>query len=121
MFIRLNAIEIFAHHGVYEEEIRDGNHFEIDLEIEVPDSVLSTTDALSDTLDYTELYKTVIAVSEKRRYNLLEAFAAAICTNILDSFSAIENVGIKIRKLNPPIGGSVKNVEIELQMKREHA
>lgn len=121
MFIRLNAVKIFAHHGIYDEEIRNGNHFEIDLEVEVPDTLGTSTDTLSDALDYTRLYDTIISVSESRRYNLLEAFTADICAKILDSFSVVRSVGAKVRKIDPPIGGSVKNVEVELRMKRNDA
>src|SRR3954468_22380041 len=105
MFIRLNSITFFAHHGVYEEEIKKGNDFEIDLEVEVPDS-FGSKDILADTLDYTKLFETVIAVSENRRYHLLEAFASDICIKILDSFPAVECVGIKVRKLAPPMMGN---------------
>jgi dihydroneopterin aldolase len=120
MFIRLNGIKIFAYHGVYDEEIRSGNHFEIDLEVEMPNTI-GKTDTLADTLDYLELYKSVIAVSEKRRYNLLEAFASDICTKILETFVETEYVGVKVRKLNPPIGGEIKNVEVEFQKRKKNA
>jgi dihydroneopterin aldolase len=118
MFIGLNSIEIFAHHGVYDEEIDHGNHFEIDIKVEIPDARAGSSDMLSGTLDYTEVYKVVLAVSEKRRYNLLETFAYDLCKKIIDSFLVVQQVTIKLRKLNPPIGGSVKNVEVELQMNR---
>jgi dihydroneopterin aldolase len=118
MFIRLNGIEIFAHHGVNEEEIKSGNHFEIDVEIEVAKVAGTTSDQLQDTLDYTKILKSIIAISDKRRYNLLEAFAHDICGKLFDVFSDAENVTVKIRKLNPPMAGSVKNAEVELTMAR---
>jgi dihydroneopterin aldolase len=117
MKIRLHSIEIFAHHGVYDEEIHHGNHFEIDLEVEIADS-FGSTDSLADTLDYTQVYKTVLKVSESKRYNLIESLAHEICTKILAEFTTIDRVQIKLRKLNPPIAGSVRNVEVELEMKR---
>ncbi len=113
MFIRLNSIEIFAHHGVYEEEIRNGNHFEIDLEVEVADTSGARTDDLADALDYTKLYTTVVKVSENKRYNLLEAFASDICMVISDTFSEVRSVGVKVRKMNAPVGGKLKSVEVE--------
>jgi dihydroneopterin aldolase len=121
MIIRLNSIGIFAHHGAYDEEIRNGNHFEIDLEVEIPDTLGASTDELGDALDYTKLYNAVVVVSESRRYNLLEAFTAGICAKILDAFPVVINVGVKVRKIDPPMGGSVKNVEVELRMKRKDA
>lgn len=118
MFIRLNSIAIFAHHGVYEEEIRNGNHFEIDLEVEVSDTLGTTTDELSDALDYTKLYETVLKVSQKKRYNLLEAFANDICIDILETFLNVNSVGVKIRKMNAPVGGAIKSVEVEYKKRR---
>jgi dihydroneopterin aldolase len=118
MFIRLNSIEIFAHHGVYDEEIDHGNHFEIDAEVEIVDITAEPADTLTTVVDYTEIYKAIVAVSEKKRYNLLETFAFDLCKKIIDRFPSITQVVIKLRKLNPPIGGSVKNVEVELKMNR---
>ncbi len=120
MFIRLNGITLFAHHGVYEEEIRKGNHFEIDLEVEIQDSA-KIVDEISDVLDYSKLYAEVVATSQSRRYNLLEAFASDICTKILDSFAETLYIRVKVRKMNPPIGGEVKAVEVEFQKRRKNA
>ena len=120
MFIRLNSIKIFAHHGVYEDEIKKGSHFEIDLEVTVPDK-LGINDNLADALDYTKLYEAVIAVSENRRYNLLEAFASDICIKILESFQAVGSVGIKVRKVAPPMMGNTASVEVEFQKRRTNA
>ena len=115
MFIRLNTISIFAHHGVYDDEIKNGSQFEIDLEIELPDSLGTTTDLLADTLDYSQLHKIVVGISENRRYNLLEAFANDIINKIVGDFPILKSVVIRVRKMKPPIGGEVKFVEIELR------
>ena len=120
MFIRLNGIKLFAHHGVYEDEIKHGNNLEVDLEVEAADT-LGATDSLAETLDYTALYKTVMAVSQNRRYNLLEAFSSDICMRILESFPAVKYAKVKVRKMNPPIGGEIKNVEVEFQKGRTNA
>ncbi|MFI5264586.1 MAG: dihydroneopterin aldolase [Candidatus Kapaibacterium sp.] len=121
MFIRLNGIKIFARHGVYDEEIKGGNHFEIDLEVKMSDMPGKSKDMLADTLDYTELYKSVIAVSQNKRYNLLETFASDICTTILETFAETENVRVKVRKMHPPVGGEVMSVEVDLGKRRSNA
>ena len=120
MFIRLNTLKIFAFHGVYEEEAKNGNNFEIDLEVEIPDG-MGSSDVILDTLDYAKLYKTVIDICGSRRYHLLEALAVDICTMIFKSFSEPSLVGVKIRKMNPPIGGDLRFVEVELRRERNNA
>ncbi len=118
MIIRLNSIELFAHHGVYEEEIAFGNHFEIDLQCELRDAEGAVTDQLLDTLDYSKLFSAIRNVSENKRFNLLEAFAHSICKTLLGENPIIEKITVKIRKLNPPLDGSVKSVEVELEMRQ---
>ena len=118
MFIRLNSIAIFAHHGVYAEEIKNGNNFEIDLEIETDDSPAANTDNLNDALDYTKFYDAVILVSEGKRYNLLETFASDVCKEIFNVYINIRSVGVKVRKIDPPVRGKMKSVEIEIKKRR---
>lgn len=118
MIIRLHSIKLFAHHGVYEAEIKNGNHFEIDVEVEVPDTLGSESDELSDALDYTKLYDTVRGVSENRRYNLLEAFSCDICMKILEVFPVIGYAAVKVRKLSPPMSSEIESVEVEYQKRR---
>lgn len=118
MIIRLAAIEIFAHHGVQQEEIEYGNHFEIDVEIEIPDTRGLETDALAETLDYTKIAASVSSVSAQRRYNLLEAFAHDISMELEKNFPRFLSMSIKVRKLNPPMEESVKFVEVELRIEK---
>ena len=121
MNIRLNSIKLFAYHGVYPEEIANGNHFEIDVEVELSDPPGLHSDDVSETLDYSLLYQVVLSVSQNRRYNLIEAFAYDICTVVFDTFPDIKSIRTRIRKLKALVGGEIGNVEAEILRNRSIA
>ncbi|MEP7234756.1 MAG: dihydroneopterin aldolase [Ignavibacteriota bacterium] len=121
MIIRVTGLKLFAHHGVYEEEIRVGNNFEIDIEVEVVVSKERSDDELSYTLDYVMLCRVVKQVSDSKRYNLLETFSTDICGRIMEEFEKALSVKVRVRKMKPPVGAEVEYVEIENTERRVDA
>ena len=76
----------YAYHGVNPEERELGQQFVVDLEVQLDLTVPGRSDALADTVSYTDLYREVKAVVEGQTYNLLEAVAEAVAQRILASF-----------------------------------
>ena len=93
--VELEALEVFGHHGASESERAEGQTFLYDVRLEVSDAALS--DRLEDTVDYVSVAETVREVSGARRFNLLEALAAAVAEALLERF-AIEHVRVRVRK-----------------------
>ena len=56
-----------------------------------------TADQLADTVDYTEVVDRIRAVSDSRRFNLIEALAATVADDLLDSFP-VSVVRVRVRK-----------------------
>ncbi len=93
--VELHALEIFGRHGVTEEERARGQTFLFDVELEVGDDALS--DRLEDTVDYVEVAACVRAVSDGRRFSLLEALAGATADAIAARFP-VSLVRVRVRK-----------------------
>lgn len=117
MWIRVQSLSLFAYHGVYDEERKMGNHFEVDVEIRVPDSY-GADDYLDSTVDYSKIFSVVANVSNATRYSLLERFCEVICISVLALDEAIAEVIVRVRKLAPPADVAVKSVEVERRMIR---
>jgi len=117
MWIRIQTLSFFAHHGVYDEERKAGNHFEVDVEIAVPDS-FGTSDSLESTLDYVKVFDAVAARSASRRYMILECLCQDMCMDVIELDHAISEVIVRLRKLKPPASADVKSVEIERRLVR---
>ena len=112
--IELHGLELRARHGVLSEEARAGQRFLFDVELDVPADPAATTDRIDDAVDYRAVAGAVRDVSERRRFELLEALASAVADELLRRFPA-ERVRVRVRKpevaLDPPAAWSAVTVE----------
>ena len=99
--IELKQLRFFAKHGLYAEERKTGNEFEVTLIISYQPISGTITD-LSDTVNYVQLYDLLKTEMQKPR-NLLETFAMEVTELMHSSFPEIKRIEISITKLHPPI------------------
>ena len=111
--ISIEGMEFYAHHGCFEEERKVGTWFMVDLSMEVDTKEAEVTDNLEATVNYAEVYLTVKREMEIPS-KLLENVAYRIKTAVLNEYPAVEQVKVKIQKLNPPLGGKMKSVAVEI-------
>lgn len=115
--IRLEKMDFYAFHGCFAEEQAIGTHFCVDMELEVDTSKSQITDKLDDTVNYLSVYQTVkhqMAIPSK----LLENVCERIANTVLDKFEGVEGLTVKVSKLNPPLGGKLAAVSVEINKKR---
>lgn len=112
--IKLQNIRTFSFHGCLEEEARIGSDYRVDLEIKTDLRKSSMSDDLQDTVDYVLLNKIVVEEMAIRS-KLLEHVAQRIVTRIFKEIPAVSRIVLAVSKLNPPIGGDVEAVTIELE------
>lgn len=110
MTIELRGLRFFAEHGMYVEERKVGNQFEIDLCIgyKAPKNVIVS---IEQTVNYVEVYRLVEEVFSTHKY-LLETCAMEICNVLHKNFTQIKRVSISIKKINPPITNFTGSVGI---------
>ncbi len=110
MTIELKGLRFFAEHGMYAEERKVGNQFEIDLAVgyKAPKHVITS---MEETVNYVEIYRLVEEVFSKHKF-LLETCAMEICDVIHESFTEIKSISISIKKINPPITNFTGSVGI---------
>ena len=118
--IRLNGIQVYAHHGALQEERTLGQAFEIDVEARGRFSRHEGSDDLHWTVDYTLLYRAVTEIFLVESYQLLETCAGAIADGLLKRFTPVHEVTVRVRKPHVPMGGLLKNVEVEITRERQN-
>jgi dihydroneopterin aldolase len=112
--ISIEGMEFFAYHGCFKEEQIIGTRFMVDLFLETDTQQAEVTDDLHKTVNYQSVYGFVreeMAVKSK----LLEHVGRRILTRIMNEFPQVTDCSIKISKMNPPVGGVVERVSIELR------
>jgi len=99
--IELKGLRFFAEHGMYEEELKVGNEFEVDIAIgtKAPKKKISSID---QTINYVDVFR-IVKEEFKQRKQLLETCAMQISNRLQERFPNVEKLTISIRKLNPPI------------------
>ena len=97
MIVELYALEVFGYHGVLPEEAQEGQTFLVDVELEVDEPA---ADRIEDAVDYREVAAAVGEVSDGQRFDLIEAFAAAVADALAARFPA-RHVRVRVRKPRP--------------------
>lgn len=116
--VKLRKMKFFAYHGVFPEERKNGGTYTVTLELKLCNYKVAETDALTDTVDYAEVYQVVKQVMQIPS-NLIEHVAARIAQSVLDAFPLVSEVGVKLIKDNPPISGAdFKGSAVELRAMR---
>lgn len=112
--IRLNEMKFHAHHGFFDFEKQLGNTFVVDVSMVLNTDLAQQSDNLDDTLNYQEVYD-VVKQEMEISSNLLEHVIQRIFSSIKNNFPQIKHLKVKLSKLNPPLGGAVESVSIELE------
>lgn len=112
--IRLQNIRTFSFHGCLMEEAKIGSDYRVDLDIKTDLRKSSLSDHLKDTVDYVLLNKIVVEEMAIRS-NLLEHVAHRIIARIFGEIPEVSRIILAVSKLNPPIGGDVEAVTIEME------
>lgn len=112
-YILLENVEIYAHHGVFEQETKVGNTFLINIKLKIDLTKPSLSDDLNDTISYAAVYD-IMKREMDTPSKLLEHAGGRILRSLKSSFSQIEEIELRISKRNPPIGGQLDFATIVL-------
>ncbi len=111
--ILLENMEFFAYHGCFKEEQIIGNRFIINLELETNTQKAEVSDNLHDTINYQEVYNTLREQMQQKSH-LLEHIGRRILVAVSEKFPDITSIKLKISKMNPPMGGKMECVSLEM-------
>lgn len=115
--IALEGMHFRAHHGLYEEERIMGNDFILDIEIKVDISEAKIVyehgiDKIDRTINYETVYE-ICRIEMATPHKLLEQLLKSIVLALKYQFKTMFSIKIKIKKLNPPLGGRVEWSSVE--------
>jgi dihydroneopterin aldolase len=112
--IRLKNIRVYAYHGCLTEESKIGSDYLVNLEVKTDLRKSSQTDELEDTVDYVHL-NAIVNEEMTIRSKLLEHVGERITVRIFNELPAVSMVKVGVSKMNPPIGGDVEAVTVEME------
>lgn len=116
--IIIEEMEFYAFHGHYREEQIVGNRFLVDLEIETDMAKPAESDRLEDAINYQVAYKLIKEEMRQKKSKLLENIAKRILDSLFQNIPEIDKATVRIRKMNPPMGGRIGSVSVTLTRER---
>jgi dihydroneopterin aldolase len=117
--ILLEGIELPAALGVSKAERGMRRPVSIDLEVGFDLHRAGSTDRITHTIDYSEIYRTVREVAAEQEHRLVEALAERIADALLSRFP-IESCTVTVRKPTP-IAGNLRQAGVRIQRSKPGA
>ena len=101
--IRIEMLEVFAHHGVLEEEREKGQTFYVNAVLYSDIHKAGREDNIFFATDYGEVCQFITEWMQKNTYQLLETVAEKVSKAILLKYDKVEAIDLEIRKPQAPI------------------
>lgn len=111
--ITLRGLRVFAHHGVLEQERRDGQEFVIDVTVWLDLSPAAAGDRLAETIHYGDLAVEVVDAVKNDPVDLIETVAERVARVVL-AHEAATGVRVTVHKPSAPIEVPFDDVEVSI-------
>ncbi|SET50516.1 2-amino-4-hydroxy-6-hydroxymethyldihydropteridine diphosphokinase [[Clostridium] polysaccharolyticum] len=118
--IKIENLEVYAHHGVLEEENVLGQKFLLSLELGTDTRKSGKSDELKDSVNYAEVAHFVNTFLQENTFRLIEAAAEHVANELLVRFP-IEQVRVEMKKPWAPILLPLETVAVSIERKWKEA
>lgn len=119
--IIVKDFEIFANHGVFQEEKMLGQKFIVSLELHVSTRDAALTGDLTKSVHYGELCHKIEKEIQKESCDLIETVVEKIAEFVLLEYPLVEGVKVNLKKPWAPILRHLEYVAVEIYRKRSRA
>lgn len=113
--IRIENLEVFAHHGVYEQETREGQHFYVNAVLDTHTRPAGRADDLQLSTNYGEVCHFIHSWMQEHTFQLIESVAEGLAEAILLEFPLVQSLDLEIRKPHAPIDLPFGCVSVKVQ------
>ncbi|MCR4428066.1 MAG: dihydroneopterin aldolase [Caldiserica bacterium] len=108
------GLELEVKLGAFPEERKEKQPVRVDLEMEFP---FPEKDLLEETVDYSKVVESLKEIS-KGEFFLLETLAKEVASRILDSFSPLKSVKVRVHKPLAPLSLRFHDLYAEVALSR---
>lgn len=112
--IHIKGLEIFAHHGVFPEETKEGQTFYVNGVLYLDTNGAGRSDMLENTVDYGEVCHFIDEWMRENTCLLLEAVARKLSDTLLLRYQMLSALDLEIVKPSAPIGLPFDSVSVKI-------
>ncbi len=112
--IKIEGLEIYTGHGVFEEENRNGQPFFVNAVLYTDTRAAGLSDDLTLSTHYGEVSRLIYSFLRENTFKLIETAAERTAQQVLLNFPLIQAVDLEIRKPRAPIGLPFASVSVKI-------
>lgn len=113
--IRIDNLEVYAYHGVYDEEKEKGQYFYVNAELYTNTRKAGMNDDLDASTNYGTVCDFIHNFMTKHTYGLIETVAEQLAQALLLEFKLVKSILLEIRKPHAPIEKEFESVSVEIE------
>ncbi|MFC4777243.1 dihydroneopterin aldolase [Paenibacillus sp. GCM10023252] len=117
--MHLRNMSFFGYHGVYPEENKLGQRYMVDIILKLDLEQAARTDDLEATINYADIHAFTKKIVEGKPFKLIEALCGNIASRVLENYTMVHEVTVKVTKPNPPFDIVFDGVTVELSRGRD--
>lgn len=112
--IRIEGLEVFAHHGVYPEETKNGQTFFVNATLYTDTKMAGMKDDLTLSTNYGTVCNEIHDFLTEHTYQLLEAAVENLAHHLLLTFPLVKQLDLELQKPQAPIQHPFHNVSVKI-------
>ncbi|MGO4698558.1 dihydroneopterin aldolase [Paenibacillus sp. 2TAB26] len=116
----IKGMRFYGYHGVFPEENKLGQKYYVDVELKMDLEQAALTDDLNSTVNYAEIHALTKTIVEGPPFKLIEALTGHIASQVLEVYTMVNEVTVRVTKPNPPFDIHFDGVTVELRRKRDN-
>lgn len=115
--INITNLKVFAYHGVFENEKKNGQDFFINATLYLDMHKAGLSDDLSLSVNYGEVCEFITNTLCEKNFDLIEAAATYTTTKLLINYPKIVQVDFELCKPHAPVGLPFENISVKISRK----
>ena len=112
--IRIQNLEVFANHGVFQEETNQGQKFLFSLTMYTDTRKAGKSDCLEESIHYGEVSQFITEYTKTHTRKLIEAAAEDLATALLLHYPLLKGVTLELEKPWAPVGLPLETVSVKI-------
>lgn len=112
--IRIQNLEVFANHGVFQEETNLGQKFLFSLTMYTDTRKAGKSDCLEESIHYGEVSQFITEYTKTHTRKLIEAAAEDLATALLLHYPLLKGITLELEKPWAPVGLPLETVSVKI-------
>ncbi len=114
-YITIEDLEVFANHGMFEEELNLGQKFLVSVKLFFDTSGAGKSDDLNKSVNYADACANITKWMKTNRCRLIETVAERLAAKMLKDYPIVRSVEVTVKKPWAPIGLPLECVSITIK------